>query len=233
MLRTFTLAERPELRPAIARPQFPDTFPEYMNHDPAAELYFASPFFDRYLDYVLVGIDDEAPERVIAKGYCVPFRFQDGTEERASLPDGGWDTVIRWAHDDQVGGRTPNAVSALEISIVTEHRGTGLSRRMLEAMRRLVAEKGIDVLYAPVRPTDKHLVPREPIAAYVERQRADGLRHDNWLRTHERIGGRGELSSLMINGISVQPSTTASQPAAFIRPITCWKQAMPSSLVTP
>ena len=29
--------------------------------------------------------------------------------------------------------------------------------------------------------------------------------------------GNGELVSLMINGISVQPSTTASQPASFLR----------------
>ena len=29
--------------------------------------------------------------------------------------------------------------------------------------------------------------------------------------------GNGELASFMISGISVQPSTTASQPASFIR----------------
>src|SRR6185436_17630915 len=33
--------------------------------------------------------------------------------------------------------------------------------------------------------------------------------------------GRGELASFMMSGISVQPSTTASQPARFIFPMTC------------
>lgn len=33
--------------------------------------------------------------------------------------------------------------------------------------------------------------------------------------------GSGEFESFMINGVSVQPSTTASQPASFIRPMTC------------
>ena len=32
--------------------------------------------------------------------------------------------------------------------------------------------------------------------------------------------GRGEFESFMINGISVQPRTTASQPSSFIRPMT-------------
>ncbi len=32
--------------------------------------------------------------------------------------------------------------------------------------------------------------------------------------------GRGEFESFMIRGISVQPSTTASQPSSFIRPMT-------------
>ncbi len=32
--------------------------------------------------------------------------------------------------------------------------------------------------------------------------------------------GSGEFKSFMINGISVQPSTTASQPSSFIRPMT-------------
>jgi GNAT superfamily N-acetyltransferase len=190
MFQTFTLAERPELRPQLFGGRFASAFPEFMNHDPAAELYYPPPYLDRYLDCVLVGVDSAAPDLAIAKGFCVPFRLQDGSEERAALPDGGWSTVIRWAHDDQANRRAPNAVSALEISIVPEHRGTGLSRRMLEAMRALVAAKGIGVLYAPVRPTGKHLVPQEPMETYIRRVREDGLPQDDWLRTHMRLGGR-------------------------------------------
>ncbi len=42
-------------------------------------------------------------------------------------------------------------------------------------------------------------------------------------RASERVEssvGSGEFESLMINGISVQPSTTASQPSSFICPMT-------------
>lgn len=42
-------------------------------------------------------------------------------------------------------------------------------------------------------------------------------------RRVESSTGNGEFASFMISGISVQPSTTASQPESFIRPITCWK----------
>ena len=40
-------------------------------------------------------------------------------------------------------------------------------------------------------------------------------------RRVESSVGSGEIESSMISGSSVQPSTTASQPASFIRPITC------------
>jgi GNAT superfamily N-acetyltransferase len=189
MLQTFTLAERLDLRPQLFGGHF-QAFPEYMNHDPMADLYFPPPYLDRYLDHVILGIDTAAPERLIAKGFCVPFCLRDGSEERAELPKGGWRSVIRWAHDDHVKGRRPNAVSALEISIVPEHRGQGLSRQMLMAMRTLAAAQGFAALYAPVRPTDKHRVPEEPMEAYARRLRDDGLPHDNWLRTHVRLGGR-------------------------------------------
>jgi len=190
MLQIFTLAERPELRAQLFGGAFATAFPEFMNHDPASDLYYPPPFLDRYLDWVLVGVEAGAPERAIAKGFCVPFRFQDGTEARAALPDGGWGTAIRWGHDDRERGHAPNAASALEISIVTEHRGTGLSRQMLLAMRRLAAARGFAALYAPVRPTGKPLRPEEPMAEYARRRRADGLPQDDWLRTHVRLGGR-------------------------------------------
>jgi len=39
-------------------------------------------------------------------------------------------------------------------------------------------------------------------------------------RVESRVGS-GEFASFMISGVSVQPSTTASQPSPFIRPMTC------------
>jgi hypothetical protein len=46
----------------------------------------------------------------------------DGRDE---LPDGGWDQVIRRAHEDRMIGRASAALSALEITLVPEARGSG------------------------------------------------------------------------------------------------------------
>src|SRR3954470_10658893 len=129
MLDIVTLAEHPELRAAIFADEIQlPAFAEFMRHDPVADLYYASAALDRYLDFVLVGLDGG---KVVARAFSVPFAF--GIAGRAELPDAGWDAVIRWAHEDHLAGRKPDAVSALEISLVPQARGGGHSRTMLEA----------------------------------------------------------------------------------------------------
>jgi hypothetical protein len=148
-------------------------------------LYYAAGTLDRYLDFVLVGLDGG---KVVARAFSVPFAF--GIEGRRELPDAGWDAVIRWAHEDHLAGREPNAVSALEISLVPQARGAGHSRTMLDAMKANARAHGFADLYAPVRPNEKHLQPLTPMSFYVGQLRTDGLPADAWLRTHVRIGGR-------------------------------------------
>src|SRR5918912_1554168 len=156
----FTLRQRPDLIEAVFGPRFrPPFWPEFIMHDRAASLYFASPFFDRYRDFAFVGVMDGA---VVARAFSVPFAFP--TAERPVLPDGGWDDVIRWAHHDQALGVAPTTVSALEISLLSEARGQGASRVMLSAMKRNASAHGFAILYAPVRPSQKHHVPLMPIA---------------------------------------------------------------------
>src|SRR6202166_1150091 len=92
-LEIFALRERPDLRPLIFASDLQSVWPEFMTHSAAAELYFGPSMFDRYLDYAFAGVADG---KVVARAFSVPFAFTDG---RAELPDGGWDQVIRWAHD--------------------------------------------------------------------------------------------------------------------------------------
>jgi hypothetical protein len=114
-LQVFTLRERPELRSVIFAADFFSMWPKYMLHDPVASLYFSAPLLDQYLDYVLIGVDGGD---VVARGFSVPFAFNiPGREE---LPEGGWDDVIRWAHEDLNLHRQPTAVSALEISLLAQ-----------------------------------------------------------------------------------------------------------------
>lgn len=184
-LEIFTLRERPDLRPLIFAAELQSVWPEFMQHSAAADLYFAPWAFDRYLDYAFAGVADG---KVVARAFSVPFAFD--TDGRTVLPDGGWDQVIRWAHDDRMLGRAPNALSALEISLLPQARGSGNSLTLLNAMKACAKAKGFGALFAPVRPNQKHLQPRTSMRDYVATVRADGFPIDAWLRTHLRIGGK-------------------------------------------
>jgi GNAT superfamily N-acetyltransferase len=152
-LAVFTLRERPELRGQAFSAEFAAAVPDFMRHDPVAALYYADRALDRYLDFVLVGLDSDDPDRVIARAVSVPFAFGDAALDRTELPVDGWDAVIRWAHADWVAGRVPNAVSALEIMVLPPYRGRGVSQLMLRAMRENAGARDFADLYAPVRPT--------------------------------------------------------------------------------
>src|SRR5712664_1675361 len=157
-LEIFTLRERPDLRPAIFLPDLQSVWPEFMRHDATAELYFAPSQFEAYLDYAFAGVADG---KVVARAFSVPFAFN--VEGRAELPDGGWDQVIRWAHEDRMVGRAPTTMSALEIAFVPKARGAGNSPAMLDAFKACAKKMGFAELFAPVRPSQKHLRPRTPM----------------------------------------------------------------------
>jgi GNAT superfamily N-acetyltransferase len=183
-----TLAERPDLRGKVFGPEIQSALPEFLRHDPIAMLYYGDGALDRYLDYALAAVDPAEPDRPVARAFCVPFAFRGGMPGRGALPDGGWDEVIRWAHDDYLADRGPNAVSALEIMVTPRLQGLGVSRRMLGAMRDNVQRLGFRELWAPLRPTEKDKEPLTPFAEYAARRRGDGQPHDAWIRTHVRAG---------------------------------------------
>jgi len=134
---------------------------------------------------VLIATDGDTP---VAKAYSTPFAF--GITGREDLPDAGWDEVIRWQNVDRLVGRQPNAAAALEIVVLKERQGTGIASMMVEALRDNAFRLGHDVLYAPVRPSQKSDEPETPMSEYAFRLRDDGLPHDAWLRVHVRAGGR-------------------------------------------
>ena len=96
--------------------------------------------------------------------------------------------MIRWADADWRAARRPTAVSALEILVAPPYRGRGIAQLMLRAMQQNTRAHGFADLYAPLRPSDKHLEPLTPFADYVARRRADGLPYDSWVRAHVRVG---------------------------------------------
>jgi len=152
-----------------------------MLEDPIAFLYYE--FLDEWSEHVLLGLIDG---RVVARGMTVAYSME--REGRSALPASGWDAVVRWAHFDRLDGAAPTHVSALEVVIATDMKGIGLATLMVEAMRKNVNGLGFTELVAPVRPSQKHLVPREPMHQYVNRMRPDGLPEDPWMRIHARLG---------------------------------------------
>lgn len=188
MLEVVTLRARPDLRSQVFSAAIQSAWPEFMRHDPIAELYFSDGHLDAYLDLAFAIVDSADPNIAVGRAFAVPFAFGE-TQDRARLPDTGWDGVILWAHHDRMNARPANAVSALEIMLLPSHRGQGASRLVLDAMRRQVRALGYRHMFAPVRPTSRHLEPTTPMADFVARVGADGLPADPWLRVHARAGG--------------------------------------------
>ncbi|WP_062214761.1 hypothetical protein [Streptomyces sp. NBRC 109706] len=201
-LLVTTAARNPELVPLLG--DF-SPWPTFMLQDQISPLYYADAR-TAWPEHVLIAVDRDRPDRLVASGYSVPFHWDDDPD--APLPAGGWDEVIRNATLDRLAGRRGNLVSALEISVRPDLRGTGLSSTMLAAMRANAAESGFGTLVAPVRPNAKHHRPKEPVADYAARLRADGLPEDPWLRVHVRAGG-------VIAGVSVRAMTIAGTLAEW------------------
>ena len=181
---TATVAERPDLAPLLD--DF-NAWPTFMRQDPVGSLYYDDPVA-AYPEFVLVAVDRDHPDRLVAKGYSVPFTWNEDPAE--SLPEDGWDGVIVYAALDRFAGRRGNLVSALEISIRPDLQGKGLSEVMLAAMLDNAAGLGFPGLVAPVRPNGKHLRPDMSMGEYADLRRDDGLPVDPWLRVHVRAAGR-------------------------------------------
>lgn len=174
-----TLAERPDLEDAIW--SLSGVWPRFMHEDPIADLFYGN--LDRWSEHSLVALIDGT---VAARGFTAGFSMD--VPGRETLPDDGWDGVVRWSHFDRLAGRTVNRVSALEVVTAIDLQGTGLASRMVEEMIRNVDRLGFRELVAPVRPSHKHLEPRTPMSDYVARLRPDGLPQDPWMRIHARLG---------------------------------------------
>ena len=179
-----TLVARPDLVDRLYGIE--DTWPEFMGHDPLANALFnrVAPTFPRFC-VVATTVPDGA---IVARGRAAPFAF--GIPGRTELPDGGLDRAVVWAFRDHQQGRAATVACAVDITIDGSYTGKGLSHRMLAALAEASRKAGATDLVAPVRPTRKHLQPRQSIVDYVRQTRDDGLPVDPWLRVHVKAGGR-------------------------------------------
>ena len=173
-MRLVSYAERRDL--LQRRDDLGAAWDEFMYHDAVADVYWNRQY-EEFPDLQLFLIDDDDQLVAESNAVVIPFAADE-------LPDEGWDAALEQAFEN----RPAKAVSAIAITIGVEQRGKGLSRTMLDGMRKAVVERGLSDLVAPVRPSQKHLYPLAPIERYVEWRRDDGKLLDAWLRTHEQAG---------------------------------------------
>ncbi|HEU4348606.1 MAG TPA: N-acetyltransferase [Actinoplanes sp.] len=179
-----TIAERPDRQELWN--QLNGHWPRFMTNDPTGAFYYGY-LTDHFPQHCLLAVD-AATGVPVAKAHSVPLSYAD--DIAGGLPEDGWDWAVRRSVHDRLRGTEPVIASAIEILILPDLRGGGLSGRMLSAMRDNVAKLGFRDLIAPVRPTGKHTQITTPIDEYAYALRDDGLPVDPWLRVHARAGGR-------------------------------------------
>ncbi|TWP39067.1 N-acetyltransferase [Leekyejoonella antrihumi] len=177
-LEVSTLADRPDLRDE----RVSSGLPAFMSGDPSC--WDLVSVHHLYPALQLVG---QVAGQTVATAQAAPIAW---TGVATDLPPQGWDDVVGAAVRGACGGhQQASAVSALIITVDSQHRGLGFSSGMLGAMKAAARRAGFRDLVAPVRPTLKHLEPHTSMREYAARQRDDGLPWDPWLRTHVRAGG--------------------------------------------
>jgi GNAT superfamily N-acetyltransferase len=77
---------------------------------------------------------------------------------------------------------------ALAVEIAPQHRGRGLSRVVIGAMRDIARRHGFKNLIAPVRPSWKERYPLTPIEKYISWTTDGGQPFDPWIRVHHKLG---------------------------------------------
>jgi GNAT superfamily N-acetyltransferase len=177
------LDERPDLIDRVY--EVDSAWPEFMGKDPVANALYWQ-VAGAFPQLCAVAVDERGAVAATARAAA----FALDADGRGELPDGGLDRVMIWAFNDRAQGRVPDTGSAVEIAVGRAYRGSGLSHRMLAALREAARAAGLTRLVAPVRPTGKHHYPALPMDGYLAMRRGDGLPADPWLRVHVRAGGR-------------------------------------------
>lgn len=172
-----TVAERPELAHADIDV---GGWPEFMRHNRVSEAYFWQAL-ETFPTTCLVATTSDGV--VVGDAHAVQLTSRD------ELPAGGWEQAVVWAFADARRGLEPDVACALNISVAEDLQSQGVAGHLLAALRDAAADRGLEYLHAPVRPSHKHLEPGTPMQEYANRTRSDSLPFDPWLRTHVRAGG--------------------------------------------
>lgn len=160
-------------------------WPEFLLHSPVLDEYFYA--LNRFFPDYQFALIDPATDKLLAFGNCMPLHWDQPLEQ---LPEGGVEWALIKSVEDYQAGITPNLVSALQIVIEPDLRGSGLAGPMVQRMINIVHDHSIRHLVAPLRPNLKPVYPLTPIERYIRWTRSDGFAFDPWIRVHQRLGAR-------------------------------------------
>jgi GNAT superfamily N-acetyltransferase len=187
-IELVSLRERPNLL-SKADELVASVWPTFVLQDPIAGRYWHELYSPALAAFQTLAIETlGGTETVVGFANAVPFAWDRDGDPVTTLPDEGWDGVLRDGVQLMLSGGQANALSALAITVHPDKRGSGLAQRLIEAMKQAARTAGLTGLVAPIRPTRKALYPLQSFDEYCAWTRADGLPFDPWIRTHYRLG---------------------------------------------
>jgi GNAT superfamily N-acetyltransferase len=189
-IEVVSLRDRPDLLNK-ADELVASVWPAFVLQDPVAGRYWHELYSPALAAFQTLAIETVGGmETVVGFANTVPFACDLDGDLAATLPDDGWDAVLRDGVELMLRGGQANALSALAITVHPTKRGSGLAQRLIEAMKQAARAAGLSTLVAPIRPTLKAHYPLQSFDEYCAWTGADGLPFDPWIRTHYHLGAR-------------------------------------------
>ena len=181
-LAVYTADERPDLWERGIPSE--SVWPEYNLHGDELNRWWQH--LDEELPEFQFVLYDETHDAVVAEGHTGPLQW-DGSDK--TLP-AGIDAAIEQIFTQVRAGGPLNTLCALAAESPRDGRARGLAAQLLNAMRGIAEDRGLEHFVAPVRPALKERYPLTSIERYVRWRREDGQLFDPWMRVHERLGAR-------------------------------------------
>ena len=158
-------------------------WPEFMQHDIVVNKFWTD-LFNKFSDFQFSLVHNSS---TIGIGNSIHLHWVKPFDE---LPDNGIDWAIEKGFRDLKSNVKSNLLIGLQISVDKNYQGLGLSTKLLQIIKDISKNHGIDNLAIPVRPILKSKFPLVPMNDYIKWSKEDGLPYDPWIRLHVKAGGR-------------------------------------------
>ncbi len=158
-------------------------WPEFMLHDEICDRFWYR-LFNEFSDFQFTLMEKDIS---VGVANSIPISWQNSWQ---NLPDQGWDWALEKGFEDRKKGKKANILAGLQIAVHPDHQRKGFSKVILQHLKELAKRSGFSALIIPVRPSQKSQYPLQSIDEYITWRRADRRLFDNWLRVHEKVGGK-------------------------------------------